>query len=122
MSAPKSNDPQSVPPRDLEWVERHWKTLAAMSAVLAAAGYTVISPTQKVEALGAKIDRTQAVQAIRDSSQDARIDRLHQRTDTELRDVREGIEDLMLAECLRSRDAAVRARLRCGARLQGIGR
>lgn len=122
MSAPKSNDPQSVPPRDLEWVERHWKTLAAMSAVLAAAGYTVISPTQKVEALGAKIDRVQAGQVVRDSVQDARIDRMQLRTDTELRDVREGIEDLMLAECLRSRDAAVRARLRCGARLQGIGR
>lgn len=122
MSAPKSNDPQSVPPRDLEWVARHWKTLAAMSAVLAAAGYTVISPSQKVDAIGVKIDRVQAVQQVRDSVQDVRIDRIQARADTELRDVREGIEDLKLAECLRSRDAAVRARLRCGARLHGMHR
>lgn len=114
-----THDRKTIAPRDLEWVERHWKTIAAMSALLAAAGYTVISPSQKVEALGSKIDRAHAVQALKDSTQDARTGRLELRTDTELREVREGIEDLMIAECIRSRDPAVRARLKCGVRMNG---
>lgn len=111
------NDEQS--PDDIAWVTRHWKGLASMATVLASAGYLVVSPGQRIDKLADQISRAADVQTLRDRSQDERLDRLQDLTDTGLRDVREDIRDLILAQCLQSSQTMVRARLKCTARLSG---
>lgn len=122
MTPAKSSTSSSTPPDapdDIGFVTRHWKALATMAAALTSAGYLVVSPGQRIDKLAGEISRAADVQAVRDRAQDERIDRLQTITDDGLRDVREDVRDLILAQCLKSQESIVRARLRCAARMAG---
>lgn len=116
---PNSKPTQPAPPNDSEWIARHWKSLAAATSLLAAAGYTVISPTQRIDALGSRVETVVAAQAVRDSVQSVRIDRLEVRTDNEIREVRRTLDLLMLSQCFVIRDARLRAQMECRRRMDG---
>ena len=116
---PNTKQSPPAPPNDAEWIARHWKTIAAAASLLAAAGYTVISPTQRVDALGSRMEHVAAAQSVRDSVQSVRIDRLEVRTDTEIREVRRSLDLLMLSGCFATKDARLRAQMECRRRMDG---
>lgn len=119
IPTPSAPTPADQPPDDLAWITRHWKGLATMATVLASAGYLVVSPGQRFERLSDEIRHSSDVQGLKDKAQDDRIDRLQDITDTGLREVREDVRDLILAQCLKSPESIVRARLKCASRLNG---
>jgi len=116
--------PAHKPPAQSDWaaLERHWKTIAAAVALLGAAGYTVLSPGQKVDALSAETREWRAAQQVTDSMLSARVMSLEQRVDVEIREVRRSLDLLMLGECLQVRDVRLRAQLECRRRMDGSDR
>lgn len=107
------------PPDEVAWVTRHWKAVATMATVLTSAGYLVVSPSARIERVAAEIQHATEVQTVKNAAQDERIDRLQALTDDGLRDLREDVRDLILAQCLKAPEVIVRARLKCSSRLNG---
>lgn len=108
-------------PGDLAWVERHWKTMLAIVGLFGAAGYTVLSPGQKVDALRDEFRAGRAAQVVTDSVQSVRLDKLEVRTDVELRELRREINLMMLSQCVRTSDQQLRVLMECRRRMDGEG-
>lgn len=106
-------------PDDFAFVTRHWRTLATMAAVLASAGYLVVSPKEQVQQIRSGFDKFVMLQKARDSVQDIRIGEIRDVLRDELRELRENQANQMLAECLRTTAAFARVKLQCEQRLRG---
>lgn len=119
IATPPAPAPAEQPPDDIAWASRHWRALAGMTAILGYAGYKVISPQQQIDALTGRFEKAYSVQATRDSLQDVAIRQMQETVTAQLRALSDGQDDMIVGQCLRETNRAVRVQLQCTNRLRG---
>lgn len=91
--------------------------IAAAITVLGAAGYMVISPKEQIQQLSNRFESVVRTQHTTDSLQSAQILQVKATVDEGMRTFGQDLNDLVIAECLKTNDRQLYARLNCKTRL-----
>lgn len=103
--------------RPLPWWQELLKGPAGVVGAMAALGFVVLSPGDRVRAVEQRVVGLEVRQATRDSAQDLRALVVERKVDSVLRRVAVDLQGLLLAQCLVTKDRAVFAQLECSRRL-----